>query len=769
MRTALALLITLFLFTALALPSTARATPGCVSSHSPDLVSLLSFQNSSNGNIPQDWGGNPPDTISLNNKVAYNGKAAVRIERNANSPLKFSNLRSCVQADFAGKDIELRGFMRTENVNGGFAGLWLREDGDQGPLAIDNMQRRDLHGTTGWTEYSVMLPIEPLARRFVFGALLVGSGTVWVSNLQLLVDGKSIGEAPSRVLTKTVLDTDHQFDHGSGIAIKKLTNIQIENLATLGKIWGFLKYFDPAVTSGHWQWDYELFRIMPAVLTAPNRKAANATVLRWIKGLGPVQKCKPCSHVNTTNFELQPDLGWINNEHRLGKALSEELRWIRANRQSENQFYVSLTPVVGNPIFDHELGYPEIKFPDSGFQLLALFRFWNIIEYWYPDREGMGKDWDQVLAEFIPRLALAKDLNSYQLQMMALIAMVHDTHANLWSSLNVRPPVGECHLPVRLRFVQNQAVVTAYTDGVQASTSPIKIGDIVTELDGKPVSTLVKDWSSYYADSNEAARLRDIAGFMTRGACSETTVGILQGHHALHYQVMRVPIVKGDLALGTHDLPGAAFRLLTPEIAYLKLSTAKSDAIANDIERAKGTKGLIIDVRNYPDIPGFDLASHLIDHPTPFARFTIADLKDPGAFFWTQPITISPEAPHYSGKVIILVDAITQSHAEFVSMMLRAVPGAVVVGSTTAGADGNVSKIPLPGGLYTYISGIGIFYPDNHPTQRVGIVPNFVVTPTIAGIRAGRDGVLEKAVRLILDPNATESEIQKISRRSSEN
>ena len=76
-------------------------------------------------------------------------------------------------------------------------------------------------------------------------------------------------------------------------------------------------------------------------------------------------------------------------------------------------------------------------------------------------------------------------------------------------------------------------------------------------------------------------------------------------------------------------------------------------------------------------------------------------------------------------------------------------PGAVVVGSTTAGADGNVSSIPLPGGLNTMISGLGVFYPDHRPTQRVGIVPDVVVRPTIEGIAAGRDEVLERAVRVI--------------------
>jgi len=93
-------------------------------------------------------------------------------------------------------------------------------------------------------------------------------------------------------------------------------------------------------------------------------------------------------------------------------------------------------------------------------------------------------------------------------------------------------------------------------------------------------------------------------------------------------------------------------------------------------------------------------------------------------------------------------------------MAFRARPGAVVVGSTTAGADGNVSAIPLPGGLYTMISGIGVFYPDQRPTQRIGIVPDVSVRPTIAAIRARRDEVLEAAIRRVLGREMTAAEYE---------
>jgi C-terminal processing protease CtpA/Prc len=56
-----------------------------------------------------------------------------------------------------------------------------------------------------------------------------------------------------------------------------------------------------------------------------------------------------------------------------------------------------------------------------------------------------------------------------------------------------------------------------------------------------------------------------------------------------------------------------------------------------------------------------------------------------------------------------LIDEVSVSQAEYTSMAFRAAPNATVVGSTTAGADGNVSPIPLPGGLRSMISGIGVF------------------------------------------------------------
>jgi hypothetical protein len=50
--------------------------------------------------------------------------------------------------------------------------------------------------------------------------------------------------------------------------MNELTNAQIDNLVLLGKVWGSLKYYHPSITSGDRHWDFDLFRVLPAILVS---------------------------------------------------------------------------------------------------------------------------------------------------------------------------------------------------------------------------------------------------------------------------------------------------------------------------------------------------------------------------------------------------------------------------------------------------------------------------------------------------------------------
>lgn len=716
------------------------------------LITLVLQGQTQEVKLPDGWSGGPPGTVFVDDKVVHGGRSSTRLERHADSPSHFSSFSKSIPIDFSGATLELRGFLRTEDVSD-FAGLWMREDGETPgatSLAFDNMDSRHLKGTTEWTEYSITLPVHEEASVLFFGALVSGTGEAWADGLQVLVDGKPVSAAPKIQKPKTPLDLDHEFHRGSGIAIKTLSTVQIQNLATLGKVWGFLKYHHPQITNGQRHWDYDLFRVLPAILNAEDRAAANAALLHWILNLGDIAPCKPCATLDEKDLSFRSDLDWITNQDSLGADLSEKLQSIRDNRVPGKQFYVSIIANIGNPSFRHELGYEHLNLPDPGFQLLALYRFWNIIEYWSPYRDLVVPDWNRALTEFIPKIAMTENAESYKRELMALSARAQDGHANLWSSLQVRPPVGKCRLPIEVRYIENVPVISGIPAGAP-NVSPVRIGDVITELDGIPVAKLVESWKPYYTASNEAARLRDIGRYLPRGECGDARIRVRRDSQDLQQTMQRISLPFNDFNPGTHDLPGPAFRLLSKDVAYLKLSSVKAADAIHYIEQAAGTKGLIIDIRNYPsEFVVFELGSHLVDKKIAFARFTRGDLSNPGAFHFNEPMTLEPEKPHYSGKVVILVDETSLSQAEYTCMAFRTAQGAIVVGSATSGADGNVSQFFLPGGVLTMISGIGVFYPDKTPTQRIGIVPNVEVRPTIAGLRASHDEVLEEAMRQIL-------------------
>ncbi len=749
----------------LALLCAPLAAPAQTQAPSPTakLADLLSFEAPGAIGGPDGWGGTPK-TLFADDQVVHSGRWSARLERTASSDGQFSSFLKAVAMDFTGKRIQIRGYIRTQDVTG-WVGLWMREDGESPGLEFNNMQGLQIKGTADWTEYSFFLPVNPLGRTLYFGMILAGTGKAWADDLQLLVDGKPIWEAPKEERPITAVEKDHEFDKGSGVTIQFLTPEQIANLVTLGKVWGFLKYHHPAIASGQRHWDYGLFRVMPAVLAASNRFEGNGAILRWVLALGPVKDCAPCASLSDTGIVLRPQLDWIKDESRLGAPLSYALKSIYANRPADGkQFYLTQVQYVKNPEFQHELGYAAVKPADAGFQLLAAYRFWNIIQYWSPYRDVLGEDWDAVLEKHIPLIALAATAGDYQRELMALIAEAHDTHANLWSSIQVRPPEGACQIPVRIRFVDNRPVIAGFASDA-AKTMGFELGDVVDALDGTAVSKLIEKWSPYYADSNEAARQRDLAQSMTRGVCGPAQVRVLRQGKSVNATAARVAATEMTFQ-STHDLPGPTFRRFSNDVAYLKLSSFKIADVARYLDSAAGSKGIIIDIRNYPsEFAVFALGQLLVDKPTNFARFTVADLENPGAFHWGETVTLRPQQPHYAGKIVILVDEVSQSQAEYTTMALRTAPDAKVVGSTTAGADGNVSNFSLPGGLRTMISGIGVFYPDGKPTQRVGILADIEAKPTIEGIRAGRDEVLETAVRQILGNSISNQEITKMTKQ----
>jgi len=110
----------------------------------------------------------------------------------ANAPEEFGVATGTLPASrAAGKKVRYSGYIKTEGVTRGFAGLWWRVDGPSGVLAFDNMQSRQVKGTTDWTRYTIELPVDASVKNINFGAVLPGDGTAWFDALTIELDGES--------------------------------------------------------------------------------------------------------------------------------------------------------------------------------------------------------------------------------------------------------------------------------------------------------------------------------------------------------------------------------------------------------------------------------------------------------------------------------------------------------------------------------------------------------------------------------------------------
>jgi len=395
-----------------------------------------------------------------------------------------------------------------------------------------------------------------------------------------------------------------------------------------------------------------------------------------------------------------------------------------------------------------------MTYPDDGFRVLSLYRYWNMIRYYFPNTDIMDKDWDNVMTEYLPRFINAKDELSYEIAALQLIGEIQDTHANLWGGGDVFGSTkGDLRPPFKVKFIEDRLVIVDYYNPEMQDDIGLRIGSVLTKINGIPVEAIVKEKLPYYPASNLPSKLRDLSNDILRSDTNTISIEGVYGTTSFKKELPLFPIDQLNYySWYRRGEPDPTYKMLDNNIGYISLANVQQDDPEKMMDAFKDTKGIIIDIRNYPtSFMVFSLGKYLVPSGVDFVKFTKMNLNNPGEFTYTRSLSNGTKSAKnvYQGKVAILVNELSQSQAEYTAMALRVAPKATVIGSTTAGADGNVSTIFLPGGLRTMISGIGIFYPDGSPTQRVGIIPDIEVKPTVKGIMEGRDELLDKAIEVI--------------------
>jgi len=688
-----------------------------------------------------------PDSV-----VKHGGKYSMRIECNTRNH-NFNSFSFPIAGSYKGNQVTLRGYLKTANVNDGKAGLYIELYETKEKLFAGNyMQETSLDGTNDWKQFTLSLPYDGnRISEITVGTYLIGDGKVWLDDLEVLLDGQPLNKAQQTTKQPLKLFADTVFRHGSGIQEITLNKQQLINLSVAGQFWAFLKYHHPAIAKGDYNWDAELFRLLPGVLAAKNNHALSASLETFLNKLPAPDSCKTCEDIAAEHYQLLPDYGTLLDRKVLSAALTKKLQYIGDHRNTSPNYYVTIAG-IGNPDLSNENAYADMPYPDAGYRLLSLYRFWGIINYFYPYRDVMEENWPQVLTAALPEFVQAKNEEEYALAVLKLIGKIHDTHANIYEgSKGIDAFRGKYLAPFKAIFIEGKLVITdLHTDTLDVKEK-LAVGDIIEQIEGVPVDTLIQKYIPYSPASNYDVVLRNLPRTnLLRSNLPRLKLSVNRQGHRFEYTTP-----MGGLNLGTRDTKREqmkAYTILDNNIGLVFPMKYKNEMLPDIRKAFSGVKGIIVDMRCYPgDFMPFTFGNYIKQARSAFARFSNGVVAYPGAFkyFADNEYNGGPGDSLFTGPVVVIVNATTQSQAEYTTMAFQSSPNVKVVGSTTAGADGNVSFFSLPGGIPTLITGLGVFYPDNGKTQRVGVRIDYPIYPTIAGVRAGRDELMEKAVEII--------------------
>jgi C-terminal processing protease CtpA/Prc len=404
--------------------------------------------------------------------------------------------------------------------------------------------------------------------------------------------------------------------------------------------------------------------------------------------------------------------------------------------------------------------YDTMEYPPAEYRLLASFRVWAVINYFFPYKDLMGEDWDAVLRQFIPRLEGAKDALDYQLAVAEMVTHIHDSHGGVRSPVLVKH-FGEASAPIRVRMIENAPVITGFTDAQTARDAGLEIGDVILKVDGLDAGQRIADRLKYLAHSTpQSGMYYATERSLTRGpkdSVASYTIRDLQDE----VRTVKVPRKTEYLPNTQGDRTGEILRLLPGNVGYADLDRLPVTRVDELFDKFKNCSAIIFDDRGYPQGTAWQIAPRLTDKQDVVAAtfrrldpsapdFPIGDEVDSLAVTTFGQRLPRTDKPRYHGKTVLLIDERTISQAEHTGLFFEAANNTTFIGSPTQGANGDVTNFSAPGAISIYFSGQGVRHADGRQLQRLGLQPLVEVRPTLAGIRAGKDEVLNKAMEYLL-------------------
>ncbi|WP_240360671.1 S41 family peptidase [Pyxidicoccus caerfyrddinensis] len=398
-----------------------------------------------------------------------------------------------------------------------------------------------------------------------------------------------------------------------------------------------------------------------------------------------------------------------------------------------------------------EPSYQDALLPSREMRLLAGAKLWTVVRFFFAYPDLMDRPWEARLPELLEKLDAAKDATAYVLALAEAATWLQDGHASVRGHPELLRFFGVAP-PVWVTDIGGKAVVVEVLDS--QSAPGLVPGDVIEKIDGEPIEARVRRFAPYVSGSLPGHR-RDVTLLRTLGGEEGSTVvlGVRGARGPKEVKLTRTPRWK---------LPPSkaeSYRVLEGNIGFVDLGKLEAWQVPAMFEKLKDTRGIVFDLRAYPRGTMWALGPYFdVKGSRPYAWYErpLAGGLHAG---WLKLSDSLPEVdvPKYRGRTVTLIDSRTISQAEHTGLMLEAAADTVFLGSATAGTNGDVTQAVLPGGITFYFTGQQVRHGDGRQLQRKGLEPHVKLRPTVAGLQAGRDELLERAVQLLREAPANEA------------
>lgn len=530
-----------------------------------------------------------------------------------------------------------------------------------------------------------------------------------------------------------------------------------EKLYYTGKIYGFVKYYHSEVSICNVNWDSVLLDGLPDVRAAANSTEFNDALMRMLNAAGPMAiASSPLPDTLPAELKYNRDWNFISSP-TLRADVQAKLNEIKNNFLPHVGCWASYSLWTDPGPYSYLKFGPDstmlnvnttTSFPDIDQRLLMLYKYWNIMKYFNPYNYVSDKHWDTVLYHYgepMANVTAAEPLFHLYEKMSAALDDAHVeglTYSSFFQSLP-----GFYQPKIRLTYAEGRYVV------VKSALSGIAPGDALVSVDGKTMTQWEDSLRAYISAGNPSVFRREIYNYVLGRKVNGTAETLAIENAAGVTNTFTVNCIWPGTdpnffyynTYVTDSLKEISWTVMNCDIGYVNMANVEIGQEAALYADLKDKSAIIIDLRHGAQGATYDMALLMLPASTHTASFTMPDINYPGTFYWDpQYIGVSnPDA--YDGKVILLMDERTQSHGEWSCMTFEGLDNVVKVGSQTAAADGNISRVRMSQDLYGGFTSLGTFYANGDSTQRIGIVPDTVVYQTRESIRLGRDNVLEAA------------------------